>query len=161
MPKKTLKKKPKTKAQRDTYSENKEELLRMYIERKNNRQLAEYFAVTPDTIARWITKLLNEEGNLTVDKIAEMKKSYIVKTSNETELAKKTILKVMTDTKNINFNKDSVAAARALALVQKSELDVLTRFGVIDPEEHKLTGDSAPIGFIIREVSAKEAKKKR
>lgn len=127
------------KSGRGTYKINKEELGKMLLERKTDRQIGERFKISPLSANRWRNKYYKEFGELTPKRIEQMQVKFVTDVIKETEIQKQVALSMLLD-QSIDVNKRN-NANNTLTGIHKKELDVLTRFKVVNPDKLEVAGN--------------------
>ena len=131
------------------YMAVKERLLQLFIERASVEKIAEELGVANNTAYNWREWLIEDEGNLVNKKLHRTKMKYIATTLNEIEFVKKKAINMIRN--NSDDSKSMTGLINALSGVQRTQLDIMTRFNIIAPESvdvHHFAGEGIEVIFL-------------
>ncbi len=116
------------------YDAAKEKLTQCFLERKTQKQIAVILGINQKTASLWRTKLIDDMGSLTDERVMKLRREYLASTLSDLEYAKKVAISAMGD------SKQSLKAINAFSGLKRVELDTMTRFKVVDPEVQEISG---------------------
>jgi len=110
-----------------------QQLLQLFIERQPIKKYMEVLGVAEKTAEHWRNWLIEDQGDLVDKKLQRTKKKFVATTLAEAEFAKGIVVK------SLKENKDDPRTVQgltnALSGLQRTQMEAMTRFNIIAPEQ--------------------------